>query len=112
MKTRTALVTGASSGIGLELARLLASDGYDLVLVARSRERLAQVASDLRERYGVDVRYHSRDLSTPDAADLLWRESADEGSGLTSSSTTRGWACMVRSRHTTSKRSTGSSRST
>ena len=42
-----ALVTGASSGIGLELARLLAADGHDLILVARSAEKLKLISHDL-----------------------------------------------------------------
>jgi short-subunit dehydrogenase len=48
-----ALVTGASSGIGLELARLFAGDGHDLVLVARSSERLGSIARDLEDRFRV-----------------------------------------------------------
>jgi len=60
-----ALVTGASGGIGLELARLFAGDGHDLVLVARGGERLAVVARELEERYRVEVRPIPRDLSNP-----------------------------------------------
>ena len=48
----TAIVTGASSGIGLELARLAARDRHDVVLVARRRERLEELARELASRYG------------------------------------------------------------
>ncbi len=71
-RRRTALVTGASSGIGLELARLLAADGHDLVIVARQPRRLEQLAEELRARSGVSVHCHPRDLSAPNAADELW----------------------------------------
>jgi short-subunit dehydrogenase len=60
-----ALVTGASGGIGLELARLFAGDGHDLVLVARGGERLASVARDFEDRFAVQVRTIPRDLSNP-----------------------------------------------
>jgi len=79
MKKPLALVTGASNGIGLELARLLAAGGHDLVLVARSAERLERLAHELREQNGVDVESRPRDLSDPNAARALWRELADEG---------------------------------
>jgi short-subunit dehydrogenase len=51
----TALITGASSGIGTELARSLARRGYDVTLVARRKERLDALAEELREAYGVRV---------------------------------------------------------
>jgi len=72
-------VTGASSGIGLELARLLAAGGHDLVLVARSAERLDQIARELGDQNGVRVESRPRDLSKPDAARALWQELIDDG---------------------------------
>lgn len=50
-----ALVTGASSGIGRELARVLAREGYDLAIVARRTSRLRQLADELRQRYGTET---------------------------------------------------------
>ena len=58
-----ALITGASGGIGLEFARILAADGYDCVLVARSRERLEFMAADIREKHGVAVTCIAADLT-------------------------------------------------
>jgi uncharacterized protein len=76
---KTALVTGATSGIGLELARLLAEDGCDLVVVARSLPKLVELARDVERQYGVSVRPRAADLSEPGAASRLWTELELEG---------------------------------
>lgn len=57
------LVTGASGGIGVEIARLAAADGHDLVLVARSGDALEAVAAELRAKHGVGVSIFALDLS-------------------------------------------------
>jgi len=62
---RTALITGASSGLGAEYARQLAIRGFDLVLVARDRETLEERAADLRGRFGVEVEVLAADLLKP-----------------------------------------------
>ena len=64
----TALVTGASSGIGRELARLFARDKNDLVLVARNRRKLEDLARELRGLHGIKVRTMVTDLSDGSAA--------------------------------------------
>ncbi len=73
------LLTGASSGIGYELAKRFARDRHHLVLVARSRERLAEIAKELSGSAGVAVKVLPKDLSRPGAArevfDELKRES-------------------------------------
>ena len=61
----TVLITGASSGIGRELARLFASDGADLVLIARSEGRLHELADELAAEYGVQAQVVPADLSQP-----------------------------------------------
>jgi short-subunit dehydrogenase len=70
----TALVTGASSGIGLELSTLLARDRHDLVVVARSRDRLEAIARGLTEEFGVAVTILARDLALPETPAEIARE--------------------------------------
>jgi len=65
---KTALITGASFGIGLELARIFAREGYSLVLVARSADKLRQVASELEKAHSTRSLILAADLSEPGAA--------------------------------------------
>lgn len=66
-----ALVTGASSGIGLELARVHASRGGDLVLVARRRDKLDALKAELESAHAIHVTVFDRDLGVPDAGESL-----------------------------------------
>lgn len=70
----TALVTGASSGIGAIFARKLAQRGHDLVLVARSQEKLQAIADELSQQYGVLATVIPRDLTAPEAIESLFNQ--------------------------------------
>ncbi|MBV8858718.1 MAG: SDR family oxidoreductase [Acidobacteria bacterium] len=70
----TALVTGASGGIGEELARLFAADGHDLVLVARSRDKLARLSEELAGKHGVEAHALAADLARPEAPREIFEE--------------------------------------
>ena len=72
--TGTALITGASSGIGAEFARQLAAAGHDLFLVARRREKLAQLQTELTTTYGRRVTIYPADLSQPEQIAKLSRQ--------------------------------------
>lgn len=76
---KTALITGASSGIGLELAHLFAQDGYRLVLVSRNRGVLRLVGDDLQSRYGITVRISPKDLAHPASPNELYQELKETG---------------------------------
>ena len=68
----TALITGASSGIGLALARVFAADGVDVILSARSEDRLRELANEVRETYRVKARVIPADLSRPGQAQKIY----------------------------------------
>ena len=71
---RTALITGASGGIGYELAKLFAKDHHHLVLVARNGSRLAQVGDELQRQFGITVRTLALDLAVTTVPQSLFDE--------------------------------------
>ncbi|MCO7187505.1 MULTISPECIES: SDR family oxidoreductase [unclassified Pseudoalteromonas] len=77
--TNTALITGASSGIGLELARLHAQQGGDLVLVARSEGKLNTLKNELEQAYGVNACVITADLTDPDSAQQIYTATRQQG---------------------------------
>ena len=76
---KVALITGASSGLGREYARVHASRGGDLVLVARRLDRLNELKAELEAQYQVDVLILSYDLSRPEAPQQIYDALADRG---------------------------------
>ena len=71
---KTALITGASSGLGVEFAKLFAQDGYDLVLIARREERLEKLAQEVHQNFGIKSHIITKDLSNPRAPEEIFKE--------------------------------------
>jgi short-subunit dehydrogenase len=69
---QTALITGASEGIGRELCKLFARDAYDLVVVARNEKKLKELTEELENKHGIKVRVVPKDLSSPSAPDEIF----------------------------------------
>ena len=63
MKKSYALVTGATSGIGLEISRNLAKRGYNLILVARTKSKLDEISNELIEKFNIECDYFTSDLT-------------------------------------------------
>lgn len=79
---RTALVTGASSGIGKEFAKQLAMQGNDLILVSRSREKLEELSEQLHSLYHVEINVIALDLSQPGAAQQVYNHTEQLGKSV------------------------------
>ena len=77
--TTTALITGASGGIGLELAKLHAQKGGDLVLVARSEDKLQQLKEQLEARHGIQATVIAEDLADGNAARRIFERTEQLG---------------------------------
>jgi len=67
----TALITGASNGIGKELAYLFAKHQYNVVLVARNEQKLTQIASELEHNFGITAHVITQDLSSKEADEII-----------------------------------------
>ena len=74
-----ALITGATTGIGYELAKLFAADGYNIIAVARTQEDLDRVAQELTTAHGVQVKVIAKDLFGENAASELYEEVKSTG---------------------------------
>ncbi|MBO3457485.1 SDR family oxidoreductase [Aetokthonos hydrillicola Thurmond2011] len=77
-RKQTALITGASGGIGYEFAKLFAQDGYNLVVIARSGQKLTQIAHDFKQKYGIEVKAIAKDLAIPTAAEEIFTQLQQE----------------------------------
>jgi short-subunit dehydrogenase len=104
MSRRTALITGASAGIGAAFAEVFAAEGFDLVLTARREDRLREAAARLEQQHGVRVHVIADDLADPAAPARLCAEIAargltidalvnNAGFGVTGTYVSRDWDC-------------------
>lgn len=73
------LITGATSGIGLEFARIYAEQGRDLIIHGRNLQKLSEVEDELRNKYQIDVLVVVKDLTEPDAAEYIYEQTQTAG---------------------------------
>jgi short-subunit dehydrogenase len=72
--SKTALITGASAGIGLELSKVFAKNGFNVILVSRNSQKLEEIAEELKKRYHIKAGVISKDLRKPGAPQELYDE--------------------------------------
>jgi short-subunit dehydrogenase len=75
---KTALITGAASGIGYELARIFARDSYNLVLVDRNQLKLTEIATEFQEKFNISLKIISKDLSRSSSPEEIFTELQQE----------------------------------
>ena len=75
---KVALITGASNGIGLEIARKFSQNGWDVIAVARNEEKLSKAVEDLKQ-YGTKIIPYSIDLSKYEQIETLKRKTEQDG---------------------------------
>jgi len=78
-RNKYALITGASSGIGYELAKLFAQDSYNLILVGRNKERLQDITDELKRKFAIEVTPLVKDLFNPAAAKEIYDTTHEMG---------------------------------
>jgi short-subunit dehydrogenase len=78
-RTRFALITGATSGIGNGFAHVLAREGFNLVIAARNETRLEEVRNELEDKYSIEVKIIPRDLANPEAPSEIFESLKQEG---------------------------------
>jgi short-subunit dehydrogenase len=81
-KSKWVLITGASGGFGADFAKQFAQAGFNVILVARSKDKLEKLAGDLRQQHGVETKVIACDLSIPGASKEIYEELEREGRAL------------------------------
>lgn len=79
MNKKVALITGASSGIGREFARIHAANGGDLIIIARRKEKLNELKEELEKKYNVNIKVIAKDLTLPESPMEIYNEIKEEG---------------------------------